>query len=324
MAIKFPTAVSGRLAGASWLDAQSQLSMFARVRFDAITTANKQYVFQYRLGSSGDQFSLRKDSTSDKFRASVTAGGALVTKDSASVLAASTIYNVAMSWQKNIANGLKLFLGGAEDGAGNSTTSQTADLNASSGDLVISARPGTFDYGVCTIETFILWTGYNIALAEYLALSDGAWPHQLALAPQPAIFLPCWEELLTELTDQSSNGRAVPITGSTLAGGLLGQLLDPMEFDAGRSAGVSVVVPNAWTDWVPDILHPNGTGLITGLSNGIPYEFKVAAIDASGNVGADSAIVQATPVVPAPSVSSLAVPWRRTRRHTKYKASQQG
>lgn len=330
MALKFPTNVYAKLLGASWLDAQSKISAFCRVRFDSVITANSQFIFRYRLGTTGDQISIRKDVTTNKLKLSMTAGGALVTKESVSALVAGTIYAIGISWEKNNANGLKLFIAGAEEGSGGSTTSQTGDLNAGSGDLFIAARPATpaAEFGICTIETFGLWTGHNLTLAQHLLLSGGAWPHQIGSLPRPALFLPCFQQLLTRIPDLSGNGRSIEssgIVGTILDGAQLGQWMDPDSWSSGGSqegSGGGAPAPNPWT-LDQEVTKPTAAATVAGLTNGTVYEFYVSALDNDGNESSPSSTVEATPAAPAAPPVATPIGWRRKRRFSKYRSSQQ-
>jgi hypothetical protein len=331
MAIKFPTATYASLSSASFMDNVSKMAFFCVVRFDTVTTANKQYVFQHRLGTTGDQFSLRKDSTSDKFRFSVTAGGVAVTCDTTTVIAAGTTYYIGGNWERTVAGGMRLYLSGVADGTNPSTTTQIANYSTSGGTLYLSRDTGT-QYGVATLEAFAIFPGLTLSAQDFASLSIGVHPLAIAsVASSLAFHVPLEGFSLTQFREDSGNNRTVTsITGSVLDGGNL-MTHQPYELwpAAGTQQGtVTAPPPNAWIDLSPDIFHAQGvanyTATIGGLTNGTPYQLKVVAIDAGGNVSADSLIVEITPTAPAPSVSTLIVPWRRDRNFSKFKPSQQG
>jgi hypothetical protein len=181
-----------------------------------------------------------------------------------------------------------------------------------------------------SIEWFSIFPGVLLTAAQFVMLGRGVWP-QLIGAGKPAIFFPMFPQLLTRITDWSGNGRTIEsggITGTLSSTGLLGQVQDfapqPAAASMSASGGAS---PNPW-GLDQEVPATPATGLpaaasITGLSNGTIYQFKVNAVDHDGLESSDSNVVEATPAAPAPGPSTSLAPWKRQRRFSKYRPSQQ-
>lgn len=305
MAIKFLTSEFCYLGSASFLDGITALSVHFRVRFDTVG-AGSQFVFRHRLGTTGDQISVRKDS-GGKLRWSVTAAGTSSTRDSVFTPAAATVYDILLTWQQGQSTGMFIYLNGALDTSGTSTTGQ-GTYDSLGGNLVIAAResplPSATEYGQCTLEHLTFWPGQVLTLAHALALYEGAWPHQLAV-PAPAIFLPMFGDQVATLIDWSGNDRKIidgasgntppsDIIGGATEANYLRVIQDPWPDQgafvaAGASSGAS---PNPWT-LHQQYTHPTAAVTLSGLTPGTTYELKVTALDQATNESVDSEVVEA-------------------------------
>lgn len=320
---KFPSGSYVQRASQTYLDNLTVLSGAIRVRFDTVVTGNRQYVFQHRTGQSGNQFSLQKTLSSDKFRLTVTSDvtNDLIAKESTAAIVAGTVYDVGFVWKKNDANGLKLFLDGVEDASGASTTAHTENYNTNGGTLWIG-KDAAAQAGLCTIERFLLAPGVEYLAQHFLELRRGAWPHQLNL-PGFSAFWPFFGSLVTAVKDWSADDRNITsgeITGAPLGEEPMGLLGDP-SWGFGSTkllASGGAPVPNPWIDDTPDVAEGTQSRIISGLTNGQVYQFKVRAIDDTGNISSDSLIVEATPTG-VTSTPATTAPWRRGRRQTKWR-----
>lgn len=313
MAVKFLTSEYAYMDPAGWFDGITACSVHCRVRFDTVG-ASSQFIFRHRLGPSGDQISLRKDS-GGKLRWSVTAGGTATTRDSVFTPAAATVYDILCTWQQGQSTGMYLYLNGVLDSSGPSTTSQ-GTYNSLGGNLFLAAReqasPTATEYGQCTLEHFTIWFGVVLDAGHALALYEGAWPHQLAVA-SPAIFLPLFGDQAATLIDWSGNDRkivdgatggdpATDIIGGAVEANYLRPIQDPFPDDMAFTGAGATVGPSPGP-WVlgATISHPTASGTLTGLTPGTLYEVKVNAVDETLNESVDSAVVesvaQATQVV---------------------------
>jgi hypothetical protein len=264
-------------------------------------------------------------------RATITVSGVpFVAVNATTVMVAGTIYDFALTWEKNNATGLKLYLNGAlEDD--DSTTTQTTDYSSvSPNELYVGARNGGFEYGIVTLEHLGFWTGHVLTTAQIAALRAGCWPHMIGL-PRPALWLPMFPQLTSRIPDLSGNSRSIEaagITGTLSAAGLLRQWMDPGSVGAGGGKGAAgAVPPNPWT-LLATIEKPSpgqpppATYVAGGLTNGVAYQFHVTALD-DVNESTISNVVEATPSAPAPPEITTPLPWRRSRRYSKYRPSQQ-
>lgn len=329
MAVQFPANKYAQIA-APWLDNVTKMSVYCRVRFDTVTAGAKQYLFQHRLGTTGDQLSLRKDSaTGDKLKASITVGGNVSGPTGSTTIVAGTVYDLVLNWQGNVAtDGTVLYLNGVEEARDNSTTDQTVAYNTAGGSLYIASRSGPGEYGLCTLERFMVFPGMILSQAQIDSLRFGAWPHQLGLQDNLACFYPMFAAQVTRLVDLSGSQRHIEasgITGPLTAVQGLGLVQDPAAFWAGAltapvSAGPS---PNPWIDVTPDVPEDQQSLVISGLVNGTTYQFKVRAKDDTGNILDLDAVptVEATPT--AVTAADTAAPWRRGRFLTKYRKGAQ-
>lgn len=329
MGVKLPDLKYVKYPMADFLDNQSQMSFAAWVRFDAIVSANKQYVFSHNGASQ--RVSLRKDSTSNKFRFSVTTAEGFVTNDSSTVIVAGTLYHVAGTWLQTNASGMKLYVNAVLETTTNTTTQTTNYNSGGNVALVLGSRTDTgAEYGKCTVENFTLWPGVLLTLTQIQSLYYGDWPHQLDLN-RPGIFLPLFGSSVARLPDYSGNDRHIEsgnINGA-VADSIVGRWMNPMPFAGGfAAAGVSVGgSPNPWvlitTPQANEVLHPTANYVNDGLTNGTVYEFYISTMDQGGNESQPSATVEATPVAPSVTVSALSVAWRRDRRFSKFRSQQQ-
>lgn len=338
MAIKFLTSEYCYIGSTSWLDNVTAFSFHCRVRFDTLGTAS-QFVFRVRNGTSGDQISLRRDAvaSSGDFRFSVTTNGGTQNKqiDSSFNPVAGTIYDITCTWQAGAASGMAIYINGVLDASGTDTTSQTlAYTTSGNGTLMIGARPSApaTEYGQCTLEHLAFWPGRVLDANRALALHQGARVHRIGV-PLPAAYYPMYDNQIATIIDQSGNDRKI-VDGNAggspatdIIGGAANAPLRPIQpawwddvaWLQAASSGSGPPAENPWTAWTPDVDDPQDEVVITGLSNGTTYQFKVIAIDDTGNPSSDSAVVEATPTVVASSVTTPA-PWRRTRYLTKYRS----
>lgn len=337
MSLKFPTSKYAKFPSATFLDNQGQLSVFVRIRFDSIV-AGDQFIFRHRLGTSGDQFSIRKDSATGKIKATITAGGAaFLTRESTQVPTAGQIFDVAVVYQEGQANGFNMWVNGTQLSGNVSTVSMSANYDTAGGDLMIAAQnpgaPGSF--GVCSIEKFAWWPGHVLTQAQIDGLRTGCWPSQVPGLPTPAFHYAMNGGAIDALIDDSINHRSISgasVVGPLQDGGLLG-LWDHRSYSAfGVLTQLVASAPpppppvESWTLITPpgsEVPHPLAAFQDSGLTDGLTYEYKIVPFDASGNVGPDSAAVAVTPQVPAPSISSFNVAWQPGRRWSRFKVTQQ-
>ena len=303
MAVKFLTSEFAYLAAASFLDNVTAMSVHFRVRFDTVG-AGSQFVFRHRLGTTGDQISVRKDS-GGKLRWSVTAAGTSGTRDSAFTPAAATVYDVLLTWQQGQANGMGIYINGVLDVLGTSTTGQ-GTYDTLGGNLTVAARenplPAATEYGQCTLEHLTFWPGQVLTLAHALALYEGAWPHQIAV-PAPAIFLPLFGDQVATLIDWSGNDNKIidgnapdsDIIGGATEANYLRVIQDPWpDQGAFAAAGASVGgSPNPWLLYGTQMPHPAASLQLTGLTPGTTYELRLTAVDETGNESVESSTVEA-------------------------------
>lgn len=336
MAIKFPTNKFARYNSATFFDNQPKLSIFLRVRFDTVNAGTKQYVFEHK--NATNQVSLRRDSATGNFKATLTAGTAsFVSKESTANPTAATVYDLAIVWQKETAapNGFRLWVDGTEQGTGVSTTGGTGNYDSLGGSLVLGARNGSSptEFGICTIEKFLWFNDFLLTPTLITALRSGKWHHKIQGLPRPAVAYMLLDGELAAFRDDSGNNRHVTdIGGPLLAGGYLGKVDVPHQpqgmaplFGLGGSSGGSPA--NPWVLVTPpgqEILHPSAAYSDVGLTNGTEYDYYVESVDAGGNVSVPSATVSVIPAVPAIPISSLQVPWQRAKRFSRFRSAQQG
>lgn len=330
MALTFGSTACAKARSASWLDTTTKLTAFVRVRFSTISAA-KQYVFQHRLGTTNDQFSLRKDDTGNVWKASVTRGGVNVAPAGVSALTADTVYLCLLTYEVGVSGGLTLYVNGSQVAQAN-TTSQSGSYSTAGGDLFLGARSAGAEFLNGSLEGAIFWAGWIPTADQRGALFKGFWPRQVN-APKPACFYRMWPGSPSQIQDLSGNARHIlsaDIGGSVSAGATIGIWQPPMALGPGgeySTTGSAAPQPNAWTLITDDLSeqppHPNASFLDTGLTNGTVYEYYVTAVDAGGNEGPTSNVVEVTPAAPPPAVSQLYAPWTRQRRWSKWRATQQ-
>lgn len=353
MSISFPYPSRAEIS-APWLDGGTKISFACWVRF--LENNSKQYVFAH--GSTGKQFSLRKELTTDKLVWSVSnpEGNKLATSTTTTVVAGTT-YFVCGTWEVNSVTGMVLYVNGTAE-ATTSTATQTSAYNSTGGKLILSARTDTgSDIGRCEIEGLAIWIGRVLSTTEITSLQKNGWWWE-CMPAVPSIFIYGVGGLTSRIPDWSGNDHHIEasnpptslIVGSLAAGTELGMWGDPHSV----SAYSLLVAPTGFTGTVTagalgDIVGsqpttniasapPTGTGPwvhiatvpetatsfnVDGLTNGTAYEFQITAVDDAGNESEPSNTANATPSAPAPSVSSLSVPWRTARKFSKWKASQQ-
>ena len=335
MAVKLLTAEYAYIANATWLDNITSCSFHCRVRFDIIGTTT-QFVFRLRNGTTGDQISLRKGSTGDnanRLRWSVTGGGTAKSLDSTLTPVAGTTYDITCTWATGLNPGMKIYVNGVQDASGQDTTTQAAH-NSGGGTLMISARPATpaTEYGQCTLEHFTLWPGVVLDANRAYALHHGARPHRIGV-PLPGAYYPMYPDQVATLIDLSGHDRKIVDgnSGGSPATDIIGGAVNPplrpiqpawpddMAWIQGATAGSGPPQPNDWTQWEPDVQEGQNEVVITGLTNGTLYEFYAVFLDDTGNISADSEIVEATPTIVSTSIIAPA-PWRRSRYLTKYRS----
>ena len=322
MAVKFENSESAYIdyGSVGWLDNVSAHSVYCRARIDD-TTGTNQFLFRHRNGGGGPQISIRKEEgTPDKFKVSVSNSDTYNVAVSTTGVVQGTVYDLAFTWETNDASGLKLYVDGALE-ATTSTTDQPSSYSTNNGALYVGAAPDGTSYGRCTIERLMFFPGTILTLAQVQALGAGYYPHILNV-PQPAAFYPMFGDVTSRIIDMSGNARHITnfqLTPS-LESSLLGQWMDPHPFDD-SSAETLIFAdgpedPDPWA-LVDEMSHPTNTKVVSGLSNGTAYEFKLNAVDDSGLVSGDSSIVEATPTT-VTATPATAIPWRRARTLSKW------
>ncbi len=296
MGLQFQSGKFAYYPNANFLDDCDSFSAAGWVRFDTVTTASKQYVFSFR--GATNQISLRKESTSDNWKFSVTAGGVNVLNDIGPAIVQGQRYHVAVTWAKNATQ--KIYVDGTQLDS-DSTTGHTVNFDSGGGtSFVWGAKTDTgVESGVCTLEGWVVLTGYVLSQSEISALKSAWWPH-LAGVPTGQFFFP-FTTGATAIKDWS--GKARHITSATIsASGVVDAPAFAPRLRPRRSIGLPIYTggggatpPAAWTKWGSEPLHPTASVQLTGLTNGSTYEIKVTAVDNSGNESADSAIVEAIP-----------------------------
>lgn len=314
---------------ANFMDSQSVLSVFFRFQLNSINTGINQYLVSHK--GATNQFSMRKHSGDTYWRWSVTSGGTAVTcDDSSATPAAATNYSLAGMWKKNDASGMQIWRDGVSRNTA-STTTQTSDYDSGgSVDLYVGARKFNDSYGKCDIEEVLVWAGHELTTAQVVQLNKGHHWLNIAGLPKPSAWWEFNERMLTRVPDRSGNGRNIesatidsthpPAVGGILLPRTARKIISPASSSSASVAGPGE--PDPWTFW-EDVLHPVAASTVTGLTNATTYEFKVNALDQTGNVSADSAIVEATPSEPTPVTSDYRIPWKRPKRKSKYRSTQQ-
>ena len=139
MGFRFPDNTYAKYTAATFMDNVSQMSVVCRFKFTSIVASENQFLFRHRLGTSGDQFSLRKDSVANKLKASITRNGVVTLSESGAALVADTTYFGGMAWKVGDASGQVLFLDGSAVDT-DSTSGQSGNYNTLGGDLAVAAR----------------------------------------------------------------------------------------------------------------------------------------------------------------------------------------
>jgi hypothetical protein len=313
---------------ANFLDAHSEVSFFTRFRFNSINTGVSQYIFAH-VGAT-NKFSFRKNASDTYFRWSMTSGGVFVPSDDVVTPVADTVYSFAGRWKKNDASGMELWRDGTSEDT-SSTTTQSSDYDSGgSVDLYVGAFSFNNAYCKADIQELMLWTGHSLTQLQVTQLHQGFHWLEIPGLPKPAVWYDFEGRLLTRLPDRSGNGRhieaaTIDVSTPPTDGGIL-LPRSPRSIhvfgSSKREAASGGGPPNPWT-FYEDVLHPVAASTVTGLTNTTTYEFKINAADESGNVSQDSAIVEATPTEPTPSVSDYRIPWKRPKRKSKYRSTQQ-
>jgi hypothetical protein len=293
MSIIFPSAKFAQFPNADFLNSMASFSFACWVRYETITTANKQYAWSH--AGATNQISCRKDSTSDKVRFSVTAGSVAVTRDSVAAISAATKYHLAGTWKPNDAAGMALYLNGALEGTSSTTTQSVSydSLDATT-PLCLAAKKPSSDINGATVEALMIWKDRVLTAAQVLQLYYHGWPHLVGL-PAPAVSYPVLSGT-AQIPDASGNSRhivAANISSGVTEGPVLGRWRAPRRTGA-MSLKAGAVAPSAGP-WILDSSPAVGTTskMISGLTPGTLYEVRVLAVDAAGNVSPDSALAQA-------------------------------
>lgn len=278
------------IANADWLNNLTAFSVALWIRYPTVTTARKQYAFSHR---SSNQFSLRKDSTSDKFRSSVTVS-TFVTCDSTFVVIANTLYHVGFSWVAGDAAGLKLYINGALDNS-SSTTGQSGpyDSGASSTSLLFGARTTTSDFGLPHVEGFVHFPRVLTA-DEFRRLYEYGRHHLAVPDTRPRVAYSFDGSYLAKLFDTSGNGRHI----TTIAAGAADQRMrgrwsapGSNEMSGGIATVAGAPAPNPWTEYGTRAGKAATQLTLAGLTPGAEYQFRLRAVDVAGQESPDSAIV---------------------------------
>lgn len=307
MSFKFPSDNdAASRAGHDWVVGATELSFSVWARMDdERSPAYDQYVFNL-FGSTGEFFGLRWDDDSnikamaymDGVWRSVT-GGAW-TED--------TIYHIAGTWKANDANGWKLYVNGTLQNT--VSTSGQASFDGGAVTLWLSAWKSGSNFGRSSIEALVIVRDHILSQEEVTELYHGADPAALPLAAEEYVYYPLdGDFLLTRAPDRSPKAlhfEAAGIVDAEDGGVLRPRVEDPWAEDGGPGAAVDAgtppTPPGAWT-YAGEVTHPTAEMVISGLTNGQSYDFKVVAVDAAGNVSADSAIDAATPMAMAKHVT---------------------
>jgi len=278
----------------------SAFSFSAWVRFETVDSAQEQYLWSHR--GATNQVSMRKVVTSNVFRWSVTCGGVAVFR-SGLVPTAGQLYHVAGRWAAGSSFGMEMWVDGTSQGTTDTTAQVSVDYD--SGDattpLCVAARTPTLNLGRVDLENLIIWGNFEINQNEVRSLRYAGWPVMCGIS-RPLVQYLLDGGNLTYLPDLSGNGRHITdVSGSpsgpsdqgtrgkyeaqVFPGGVLGRNVQ---------GGTSAPPPNPFT-FYGETNAPDVDLEVAGLTDGIPYEFYVTAIDASLNESAASAIVEATP-----------------------------
>lgn len=318
---------------ANFLDGQSQLSFFLRTRIDSLLAGQAEYIFAHPGSTS--KITLRKHETTEKLRFAVTVNSSSSqTREHATAPTEGTKYSIAGTWKQNDASGMVLYVDGAISGSAASTTSQNYQYDTGGGiDLRLGSYSAGSSYGRCSLQDFMLWAGHILTSAQVASLHKGKPWWKVRGLPKPSVWYRFDGKLLSRIPDLSGRGRNVESSGIDAVtlptdGGMWypsTSLLLPRRsrYVNAAATGSGPPEPNPWTLVDQEILHPTAAALVTGLSNGTTYEFKVTALDLSGNESSDSAVAEVTPAAPAPPAVSYPIPWRRGRRISKYRSTSQ-
>ena len=296
MGLKFDLNKFAQYPSASFCNNISSFSFSAWVRFDTITTGNKNYLFSH--AGVTNQISCRKDSTTDKIRFSVTSGAVAVTKDSGSAVSAATRYHVAGTWQVNNASGIKLYLNGALDGSAGSTTTQTANYDSSDATtpIVLGGKTPTSNLGDLTLEGVHLWTG-TILTASQIAALYYCGHYYLAGLPIPEICYGLWNGI-TQIQDLSGHGRHITSGNISSTGvsdaGMFGRW-ERERVGGQHPVRVTAAGPPVSGPWIlgATVSFAATGAMVSGLTEGVLYDLMVRAEDQVPNESADSAVSQA-------------------------------
>lgn len=275
-----------RLLNAAWLNGINAFSFGCWVSIPTITTAQKNYVWSHR--GAVNQISLRKDSTSDRFRFSVTCGGVAITRDSAStVVAAGAKYFVSGDWAANVATtGMRIFINGVQEQQ-TGTTTQTGpyDSGASTTPLLIGAKNETAPEELLgSVGGLWIVLGRQIKAAQHLAAYEAGWPFLAGLDAD--LYLPLdGGDRLTKFPDMSRSARHIVLPGGlqgTVAVGVPMGRGGPAKRKSASSRSVkaaSVAPPPLPTGWTTAgiVAHPQTTIAILGLDPEKSYEVRVTA-----------------------------------------------
>ncbi len=293
MAFDIPTSKYIDVPNCGFCNSVDRFTAIIWGRLSSHDATKSQYLWKHGNPSSGDQISLRRDLTSGKWRASITAGGISVTKEPAGVTAINTSYHLAVTWQNNQANGLKIFIDGVEDGSGTSTLTQTAnyDSGSSTHSIFFGARHTTSNLGVVIVEGFMIFPGTVLAAAQIAALRmQGHWVK--VNVPVPAVDWRFDKSNLTFVPDLSGNGRhiqASSILSGIVSGGTIGFYEDEDEpsMDSYVAGTGGAPAPEPWTKYATDFAHGQTEFTIEGLSPGT-YEVYLTSSDDVPNESAPS------------------------------------
>lgn len=290
-----------KLTDAAFTNNIASFSVAAWVRFSSIDGARAQRIFTSK--GVTNQMNLRKVVTTNVWFTSVTAGGVVVTRSSGVAPTAGVLYHVCMTWEKNNASGMKLYLDGSLDGSA-STTSQTSnyDSGEAAPPMWLAAGSDTADKGLIDLEGFAFWPGLVLSANQVAALRFAGWPALVGL-PTPAVHWLLDGRMLTEIPDVSGNGRHITssnIFGSPTDQGMQGKWEreggSALLLRTAAAAAAGPPGPNPWTTYPTRIPHPGvptGQLVLSGLTPGGTYEMQLTAFDEAGNESAQSDIVEA-------------------------------
>lgn len=329
-----------RYDNANWLDVHSEISFFLRARLDTLVAVTYQTFLSHR--GATNQFMLRKsNAATPQMQFRMISGGVTVTlSDTVWTVATTQVHSWAGRWKKNTAtNGMKFWRdAGVTPGTDYfecGTTTQTSDYDSGGNiDLYLGAYSWDNNPMKGSLQDVMLWVDHSLSAQEVAMLHKGYRWFEIGGLTRPCCVYPLSGGLLGRVPDLSGFNRSIEQawidhwTLDTSAGEFCLTRPAPRVGWKAKSRHRPVFSvppppsPNPWIYWNQTI-HPSTTMQVTGLTNGVAYEFCVSALDQSGNESNQCAPVTATPIIPTPVIITHPIPWRIPKRRTKYRSTQQ-